>query len=70
MNDYPYHYVPYKNHLYLNNHTLEGVQTLLEFRIPYYVGPLNDTTSNRDIKNENAWLIRKNNAAITFCTSF
>lgn len=41
------------------------LKALLEFRIPYYVGPLNDTTSNRDIKNENAWLIRKNNAAIT-----
>lgn len=41
------------------------LKALLEFRIPYYVGPLNDTTSNRDVKNDNAWLIRKNNATIT-----
>ena len=32
---------------------------LLEFRIPYYVGPLNTTTSDKNIKNKNAWLIKK-----------
>lgn len=29
---------------------------LLSFRIPYYVGPLNDSTSQTCIKNKNAWL--------------
>lgn len=32
---------------------------LLEFRIPYYVGPLNDTTDKKDVKKPNAWMIRK-----------
>ena len=35
---------------------------LLQFRIPYYVGPLNDTT-NSSFKNPNAWVIKKNNVA-------
>ncbi len=32
---------------------------LLEFRIPYYVGPLNDTTKDKGVKNPNAWMVRK-----------
>lgn len=32
------------------------VVKLLSFRIPYYVGPLNDSTSQTNIKNKNAWL--------------
>lgn len=32
---------------------------LLEFRIPYYVGPLNTTTDLKNIKNSNAWLVKK-----------
>lgn len=32
---------------------------LLEFRIPYYVGPLNNTTFTKDKKNDNAWMERK-----------
>lgn len=32
---------------------------LLEFRIPYYVGPLNTTTNLKNIKNSNAWLVKK-----------
>lgn len=39
---------------------------LLEFRIPYYVGPLNTTTKLKNIKNSNAWLVKKeNNIKIT-----
>ena len=39
---------------------------LLEFKIPYYIGPLNNTTSNKNQKNQNAWMIRKeNNVKIT-----
>lgn len=38
---------------------------LLEFRIPYYVGPLNTTTNNKNKENENAWIIRKTNEKIT-----
>lgn len=32
---------------------------LLEFRIPYYVGPLNTSTNLKNIKNSNAWLVKK-----------
>lgn len=32
---------------------------LLEFKIPYYVGPLNDRTKDKNVKNPNAWLVRK-----------
>lgn len=32
---------------------------ILEFRIPYYVGPLNNTTAKSGVKNKNSWLIRK-----------
>lgn len=32
---------------------------LLEFRIPYYVGPLNDSTSEKGKKNQNAWIVKK-----------
>lgn len=39
---------------------------LLRFRIPYYVGPLNNTTLNKDIKNPNSWFVRqKENVKIT-----
>lgn len=34
------------------------IETLLEFRIPYYVGPLNNTTSTSELKNSNAWVVR------------
>lgn len=37
----------------------ERIIKLLEFRIPYYVGPLNTQTSNPNIKNPNAWLVKK-----------
>ena len=36
---------------------------LLEFRIPYYVGPLNTNTNKKDVSNKNAWLIKKDNYA-------
>ena len=29
---------------------------ILSFRIPYYVGPLNTSTSNADVVNEHAWI--------------
>ena len=32
---------------------------LLEFKIPYYVGPLNTNTNKKDVSNKNAWLIKK-----------
>lgn len=35
------------------------IEKLLEFRIPYYVGPLNTQTCNKNIKNSNAWLVKK-----------
>lgn len=31
---------------------------LLEFRIPYYVGPLNTTTNVKDKSNKNSWIIK------------
>ena len=40
------------------NNTYKIVR-LLEFCIPYYVGPLNTTTNRKDLKNKNAWLVRK-----------
>ena len=39
----------------------EKIESLLEFRIPYYVGPLKNTNS----KSRFAWLIRKSNEKIT-----
>lgn len=34
------------------------IEKILSFKIPYYVGPLNNQTRDKDIKNPNAWLIR------------
>lgn len=39
--------------------------SLMEFRIPYYVGPLNNTTDSADVVNPNSWVIKRNNAPIT-----
>lgn len=36
------------------------LEKLLSFRIPYYVGPLNQQTSEKGVLNKNAWLIRNN----------
>lgn len=38
---------------------------LLEFKIPYYVGPLNKNTNTKNVNNKNAWLIKKDNVSIT-----
>ena len=43
------------------NNTYKLIQ-LLQFRIPYYVGPLNNTTNTLK-KNSNAWAIKKENVA-------
>lgn len=57
-----------KYYPFLLNKTNDGnykLIKLLEFRIPYYVGPLNTTTKDKDVVNPNAWLIRKNDDKIT-----
>ena len=39
---------------------------ILEFRIPYYVGPLNNTTAKSGVESKNSWLVRKiDNVKIT-----
>lgn len=38
---------------------------ILEFKIPYYVGPLNNTSSVSGVLNKNSWLIRKSDDQIT-----
>lgn len=38
---------------------INKLEKILSFRIPYYVGPLNNRTNNKDIENPNAWLIKK-----------
>lgn len=43
----------------------EKIIKLLEFRIPYYVGPLNNTSKDRGIENQNAWAVKKSNEVIT-----
>ena len=35
---------------------------LLEFRIPYYVGPLNNSSDKQDSVNQNAWAIKRFNS--------
>ena len=35
------------------------IEKILSFRIPYYVGPLNNRTNNKENKNPNAWLVKK-----------
>lgn len=53
---------------FLLKKTTEGeyrLQKLLKFRIPYYVGPLNNTTHKKNIQNKNAWMIKKNKEQIT-----
>ena len=35
------------------------IEKILSFRIPYYVGPLNTHTNNKENKNPNAWLVKK-----------
>ncbi len=38
----------------------------MEFRIPYYVGPLNNTTSEKGVNNKNSWMVRRvDNVKIT-----
>lgn len=37
------------------------LERLLSFKIPYYVGPLNNTTNKRSKENENAWMKPKIN---------
>lgn len=34
------------------------IERILSFKIPYYVGPLNNQTRDKGVKNQNAWLIR------------
>ncbi len=42
------------------------IEKILTFKIPYYVGPLNNTTSIKGKTNPNAWLVRRqNNVSIT-----
>ena len=54
---------------FLKNKTDDGTYKLvkiLEFRIPYFVGPLNNTTSNKNEENKNSWMVRKvDNVKIT-----
>jgi len=38
---------------------INKLEKILSFRIPYYIGPLNNRTNNKDIENPNAWLIKK-----------
>ncbi|MDY3801675.1 MAG: type II CRISPR RNA-guided endonuclease Cas9 [Bacilli bacterium] len=50
------------------NEKIDGVYKLvklLEFRIPYYVGPLNNTTSKSNLTNSNSWFVRNSNEIIT-----
>lgn len=35
------------------------IEKILSFKIPYYVGPLNDLTKDKNVKNPNAWLVKK-----------
>ena len=35
------------------------IEKILSFRIPYYVGPLNTHTNNKENKNPNTWLVKK-----------
>lgn len=38
------------------------LEQLLEFKIPYYVGPLNNRTSIKNVDNKNSWLIKRDNS--------
>ena len=38
---------------------INKLEKILSFRIPYYVGPLDNNTNKKEIKNPNAWLIKK-----------
>ncbi len=53
----------------------DGIETyklvkLLTFKIPYYVGPLNDTTDKKDVKNKNAWLVKNENVKASAITPY
>ncbi len=58
-----------KYYPFLKNKTKDEKYKLvkvLEFKIPYYVGPLNNTTDARNVQNLNSWVIKKqNNIKIT-----
>lgn len=51
-------YYPFLKEMLEDGNVFKIVQ-LLEFRIPYYVGPLNNTTKDKNKQNSNAWLIKK-----------
>lgn len=44
------------NYLKEKEDDLYKLVKILSFRIPYYVGPLNTSTSNTDVTNEHAWI--------------
>ena len=39
--------------------SVNKIEKILSFRIPYYVGPLNNCTNNKENKNPNAWLVKR-----------
>lgn len=48
-----------KDEVNVGSKTKYKLVQLLEFRIPYYVGPLNNCTKEKNIVNPNAWLQKK-----------
>lgn len=48
-----------KDEVNISSKTKYKLVQLLEFRIPYYVGPLNNCTKEKNIVNPNAWLQKK-----------
>lgn len=51
-----------KYYPFLKEKTNDGTYKLvkiLEFRIPYYVGPLNNTTAKSGVESKNSWLVKK-----------
>lgn len=57
-----------KYYPFLKEKTTNGnyrIQELMKFRIPYYVGPLNDTTKDKGRKSPFAWACKKENTEIT-----
>ncbi|MFI3307925.1 MAG: type II CRISPR RNA-guided endonuclease Cas9 [Mycoplasmatota bacterium] len=57
--------VYYTNLLELSEDGKYKLIKLLEFRIPYYVGPLNTTTDKSGVDNKNAWIKKYSQEIIT-----
>lgn len=53
-----------------NSTTIDKIESLLTFRIPYYVGPLIPNNNDGDIRGSHSWVVRHDNAKTIYPWNF